>query len=69
MGLIDRFQNAWNVFANKDPTERLMYDMSTGPSYSYRPDITPTLLFLLFIKGVEQSLNLLHEIFSRLCLM
>ena len=43
MGLIDRFQNAWNVFANKDPTERLMYDMSTGPSYSYRPDITPTL--------------------------
>lgn len=34
MGFLDRIQNGWNAFMNKDPT-RNYYNM--GPSYSYRP--------------------------------
>ena len=36
MGLVDRFQSAWNAFMNKDPTEYRYTDIGIGSSY--RPD-------------------------------
>ena len=36
MGLIDRFQSAWNAFMNKDPTEYRYKDI--GISSGFRPD-------------------------------
>lgn len=35
MGIINRFQSAWNAFLNRDPTSRYRY---VGASYSNRPD-------------------------------
>ena len=35
MGIINRFQSAWNAFLNRDPTSRYQY---VGASYSNRPD-------------------------------
>lgn len=46
--LSERFKNAWNAFANRDPTDYLKNDI--GVSYSYRPDR------VRLIRGNERSI-------------
>ena len=33
-----RFQNAWNAFIGRDPTNRFLYNENWSGGYSYRPD-------------------------------
>lgn len=56
--LSERFKNAWNAFANRDPTDYLRNDM--GISYSYRPDRTR------LIRGNERSL--ITSVYNRIAI-
>lgn len=56
--LSERFKNAWNAFANRDPTDYFRNDM--GISYSYRPDRTR------LIRGNERSL--ITSVYNRIAI-
>lgn len=47
MGIVNRIQQAWNAFMNRDPTD---YYRDVGPGYSYRPDR------VRFTRGNERSI-------------
>lgn len=56
--LSERFKNAWNAFANRDPTDYLRNDV--GISYSYRPDR------IRLTRGNERSL--ITSVYNRIAI-